>query len=545
MTEAPESLCLQKNLAALSAGGQTVAARWLTEADGWEATCTTAQNGDLVLMVSGQSQASRHDPRKEAFDWLERQRSSYNLSGAEGLCLFGCGNPWIVELLLAERPLLALFEPNPNVLKSVFSRHDFSEALRDRLTILTPWHAADGLPAAWERALLLVHPPAQRREGAQLVGLRKAMRGDRPDLSHLSGPLKIMVLPPLSGGSWPVAVSLARAVTECGHQLRFMDWAPRLKEMEGAAHRAQGAEKNKLVSAIFEAALNEVSGALDFQPDLIISLAQAPLDAGSLARLKEKTQALAAFWLVEDFRNFEYVAKIAASYDAFFHIQEGLVEPALKAWGLARAWYLPMAADTGLFQPLPPGAPNSYRADLSFMGAGYPNRRNLMGMLAERYWPQTGRPASDFRIFGSGWNGVSRAVKRHLYERGRRVTLPECVMIYAGGLVNLNIHSSFRSDPPLSPESRFVNPRTFEIAAAASFQVVDSRPLLAPLFESGRELAVVERAEDLPEIINHYLAHPDEAAEIGLAARARTLREHAYPHRLRRMLNILGYAARA
>ncbi|UQZ89183.1 hypothetical protein C4J81_08220 [Deltaproteobacteria bacterium Smac51] len=549
MAEANE--CLKMNLEALNAGGQALALRWLQEADGYVVEEISAANGDSVLMVSGQSQSSRHDPRREAEQWLERQKGTYNLGGSESRCLFGFGNPWIVELLLKENGSLSVFEPNPNVVKTVLSRHDFREALagRNGLRLLTPWHAADNQLQELEKALLLVHPPAQRREAAQLVNLKKVISGGKRNLSGASGhSLRIMIIPPLSGGSWPVAVSLARAVEETGHKLLFQEWDAALKQQEAAAHQAAPDDKNRLVAKLFEATAPAVAAtAAEFAPDLLISLAQAPLDAAGLAMVREKTEALAAFWLVEDVRSFGYVANIAPSYDALFHIQEGAIEPTLRAWGLQRGWYLPMAADANLFKPLPGGSSasaNSYAAALSFMGAGYPNRRKVMGMLAEKYWPTTGRPIRDFRIFGSGWNGISQAMKSHLFENGRRVSLPECVMIYSGGQVNLNIHSSFESNPGFDPSSAFVNPRTFEIASAGSLQLVDSRPLLPPLFQPGRELVTVENPLQLPELISHYLAKPEEAAEIGQAARARVLKEHTYQHRLERMLNLLGWNRR-
>jgi spore maturation protein CgeB len=162
--------------------------------------------------------------------------------------------------------------------------------------------------------------------------------------------------------------------------------------------------------------------------------------------------------------------------------------------------------------------------------------------LAARYRPPGG-PAG-FKIFGSGWPRTGR-LSGHLFEGGRRVSPGECALIYTGGRVNLNLHSSLRDEAAFDDSGRFLNPRAFEIAAAGGLQITDPRPLLPPLFTPGRELAVAETPDDLPGLIEHYLARPEEAEAMGRAARARVLAEHTYQHRLERLLACSGFQAAA
>ena len=547
--ELNERPLLHRNLAALKAGGQDLTLEWLAGARGSrQVTEVEEEGGPPVLVIGGQSQASRRDPRGEAAKWLERTRAGLDHPG--GLILYGLGSPWPAEVLLeAAGGRLAVFEPDPLTALAVLSRHDFSARLargRAGLTLLTPWHTADGRLGDLTKALLLIHPPAQRRRPAPLAGLRAALsKTAGPPLAGLSGRRRprLMIIPPLSGGSLPVAVSLARAAEAGGFEFRFLDWDQDLTRLEAAAHQSGPADAARLTARLFESAAPTAARAAgEFQPDLMVALAQAPLDAPALSRLREAAAAPLAFWLVEDYRQFDYVAEVAPAYDHLFHIQEGVIEPTLRDWGLTRAHYLPLAADAELFRPLAsPDEAGVYQADLSFMGAGYPNRRRLMSFLAENYWPGTGRPTEGFRIFGSGWQGVSRSVRPHLFEDGRRVSLPECALIFGGGRVNLNIHSSGATNPVFNPDSAFVNPRTFEIAAAGGLQLVDPRPLMDGLFSPGRELAVAETMETLPELIDHYLARPEEGAAIGAAARERVLAEHTYAHRLTRLLGCLGW----
>ncbi|MDR1043614.1 MAG: glycosyltransferase [Candidatus Adiutrix sp.] len=527
------------NLRALEQAGADLFLDWLGLEREYSALAeVTAENGQAVVVVSGQSQASRRDPRQDAERWLARQRESGLLDGGgEDLLLFGLGSPWPAALILAEsRKRLLLYEPDPAVLLAVLSRRDFSRELADgRLKMLSPWHLAKGLKLP---AGILVHPPAQRRQAGSLMLLRRLAGEKIRDLAALKRPPRLMIVPPLSGGSWPVAVSLARAAEGAAYETLFLDWDEDLRRLENEARRNGGAQLNKLFEKTGRLAAGEAAA---FQPDLILALAQAPLDGPALTRLRDQGPAPLVFWLVEDFRYFSYVAELAPAYDLLFHIQEGLIEKSLRDWGLARAHYLPLAADPGLFRP-DLSVPPEFQADLSFMGAGYPNRRRLLSRLAEDYWPRSGRAAEAFKVFGSGWAGADPALKKRLFEGGRRVSLAECALIYAGGRVNLNLHSSFSSRAELNPESRFVNPRTFELAAAGALQLVDERPLLAPLFSEGRELAVFRDYRELPDMIDHYLNNPEAGREMGQAARARVLKEHSYRHRLAAILNCLAYS---
>lgn len=542
-----ERSILIKNLSALETGGQELALAWLKGAPPLKSVTEVAgEGGELIPVVAGQSQASRRDPIREARQWLDKARERSPWPRAVSPLLFGLGSPWAAALLLEEGPgPLLVFEPDPLVALAALSALDFSPALSDPaggLRLLTPWHLSRGLDLS--APPLLVHPPAQRREPARLSRLRRFLAGPGPDLSAYSGrDLKLMIIPPLSGGSWPVAVSLARAVEMSSHQLFFLDWEADLKRLETEVHCAPSLEEgDRLLTRLFErAGLRAAEAAAGFQPDLILALAQAPLDASALVRLRETWPALLAFWLVEDFTFFNYVAEVAPAYDFLFHIQEGLIDDALSDWGLDRSAYLPLAADPNLFQPRSPEEVEVYQADLSFMGAGYPNRRRLLSWLAVDYWPRTGRPTESFRIFGSGWDGIDSRLRPYLFEGGRRVSQPECALIFSGGRVNLNIHSSVMSSPEFFPDRGFVNPRTFEIAAAGSLQIIDPRPLLPPLFEAGRELVVAESPEALPDLISHYLAHPEEATAIGWTARSRVLAEHTYSHRLNQLLAHLGW----
>lgn len=105
--------------------------------------------------------------------------------------------------------------------------------------------------------------------------------------------------------------------------------------------------------------------------------------------------------------------------------------------------------------------------------------------------------------------------------------------MYSGSTLSLNHHH------PMN-DIVGVNTRAFELAASAACQVVDAKDELAHLFTAGEEAVVYHDLVELRQQLDHYLAHPDEARDIGERARKRALAEHTLRHRLETMIAILA-----
>ena len=86
-----------------------------------------------------------------------------------------------------------------------------------------------------------------------------------------------------------------------------------------------------------------------------------------------------------------------------------------------------------------------------------------------------------------------------------------------------------------------VNTRTFELAAAAACQVVDFKDDLATLFKPGQEVVAYRDLAECTRLLDHYLAHPDEARAIGENGRRRALAEHTLHHRIEEMIHAIEH----
>src|SRR6185436_15973001 len=219
-----------------------------------------------------------------------------------------------------------------------------------------------------------------------------------------------------------------------------------------------------------------------------------------------------------DYRVMTYWRELARHYDHVFTIQTDACLEAMGQVTDARLAYLPCGFDPRVHRPLTLDGDEMRElgSDVSFVGAGYRNRRLALRRFLDL----------DFKLWGSDWGGAED-LGRVLQRSGARVDTDDSVRIFNASKVNLNLHSSTYHDG-VDPRGDFVNPRTFELAGTGAFQIVDQRTLLPPLFAADRELAVATSVSEMRALTEHYLAHDEERRATAARARERALAAHTY-----------------
>ena len=339
--------------------------------------------------------------------------------------------------------------------------------------------------------------------------------------------LRVLVVLPLYGGSLPVGRFCATALRRLGHMVEVFE-APdfyasyqALERLRVTSDRLQYLE-NSYLQVVSQAVLAKVE---TFEPDLVLALAQAPLTIQALKRLR-RDKVATAMWFVEDYKLFTYWQAFAPHYDLFAVIQKEPFLDELAAMGQPNALYLPLAADPEFHRPLDltPAQRKEFGATVSFMGAGYPNRRKAFHKLLR----------SGFKIWGTEWEG-DPVLWPHVQRQGARISSEDCVAIFNATDVNLNLHSSIQAERTVTCGD-FINPRTFEVAACGAFQLVDRRTLMAGAFAED-ELATFTSLAELAEKIDYFLEHPEERQAFAQRGRAKVLAEHTYDRRMDALLD--------
>jgi spore maturation protein CgeB len=211
------------------------------------------------------------------------------------------------------------------------------------------------------------------------------------------------------------------------------------------------------------------------------------------------------------------------AYDCFF-TKDHYALRSLERIGLRNVRYLPLYCVPELHHPVELTAEErrEFTAPISLVGSCYPYRERFLKELA-RY---------PVRLWGYGWDRAETPEVKAMHAGGP-VWGRAKLAVYSGSTLSLNQHH---------PMNDIVgtNNRTFELAGAGACQVVDWKEDLANLFTPGEEVVAYRDLGELRHQLDYYLAHPDEARDIGERARKRALAEHTLRHRIEQILDVVG-----
>ena len=479
-----------------------------------------------VVFCNGQCLDHPSKPKAAAETWVKRTLAEERFRSSEHVAIYGIGGGYHVTALLNHTDSkVSVIEPSWKVFRAAMGMFDFTEVF-PRLHSLSA--GDEEIPGIFTEATeMMVRPQTNAVFPEYAARVKASFYGKRGVASLLP---TIGVLGPLQGGTLPMAGYTARALEMLRQRVRRLD----VSGFAVGYHQFDGFVKEKITQAILqsryvEMVSNVILEAVNEKPvDILICMAQAPVTPALLTELR-KRGIITVLWFVEDHLRFTYWQQMSQFYDYVFTIQKGRCLDLIREAGAGEVHYLPCACDPGIHRPMELTEEDRSRwgSPISFVGAGYHNRQQTFASLAEM----------PFRIWGTEWPTCAPFDKM-VQEEGRRLSPEEYVKIFNATDVNVNLHSSDERDG-VDPYGDFVNPRTFELAAAGAFQLCDRRSLLSELFEPEKEIITFDSARHLKDLVGHYLAHPEERRAVVNAARERALREHTYAHRLRDMLSII------
>lgn len=516
----------------LVADTDTALASAVRETNGGCLEITPTRSGHPTARAQGRYLHSTYDPLKEAATWADAHRRSC-LNG-EIVLIFGVGLLYQVEALCRELPKSA------QIVVAVPDLAEFHDACTARAwgswvnRVIWVWGDPQAIArrvVAFEKPIrTLTYTPAAQLHQEAHAAIEHALR--REIGRTTGGQLRIAVIGPIYGGSLPVTRSVVAALESLGHEINWIDHSVHaasyhtMADLKDTRHRQ--VMQSRFADFLSQYTLVRLA---EHPPDLVLALAQAPLTLPVLEHLRKK-HFLTAMWFVENYRHLTYWQQMAAGFDFWFVIQQAACMDAFRLAGAKHVHYLPMAADPSVHRPLTltPTEQAEFGADVSFVGAGYANRREILPGLVRPEWV--------FKLWGNEWEGAN-SLAGVLQRSGARIDTETCIKVFNATQVNLNVHS--HTGKGLDPEADFVNPRTFELAACGAYQVVDQRSLLGELFTQ-EEIATFRHVDDLPNRLRTSLQEPELRTAMAQAARRRVLQEHTYIHRMKDLLAQVGMA---
>jgi spore maturation protein CgeB len=164
---------------------------------------------------------------------------------------------------------------------------------------------------------------------------------------------------------------------------------------------------------------------------------------------------------------------------------------------------LPIATNEEFFQPVPPR--DDFRCDALLIGRAHRDRVEPVRALRERF---------NVHVYGEDWEKFAVPGRGLIYGQdllaalnSARVTLLFSRTPAGHGIIKVGL---------------------FDFIAAGALVAADYIPELAQYFEPGREIFTFRNVEELVAIVDRCRTHPEEAAAIRAAGRARVLRDHTW-----------------
>jgi glycosyltransferase involved in cell wall biosynthesis len=212
-----------------------------------------------------------------------------------------------------------------------------------------------------------------------------------------------------------------------------------------------------------------------------------------------------------------------SEYDLVVSNSEGGAERLLEL-GARRAEAVFWGADPEFFSP----QAVEKEVDVFFYGYGDKFRRDWMEALVGE--PSRIATELDFALGGLDFQGDTGNA-RLLGD------IPFNVFARAISAARVNLNITRRPHAVVRASS---TARPFELAASGAAIVSNPHEGIEEWFEPGRELLVVDTADEAVAAYRELIADPGQAEELGRRARERVLDEHTYAPRARRLLDLIG-----
>ena len=517
------------NLNRLASRHQDLAAA-VKSAAGGVLTIEPARSGVPSARRSGRWIHSAYDPLREAQTWADTHATA--CQSGEMVVVAGVGLLYHVEALrkkLTTDVSLAVIIPSLDEFHDALAARSLDAWSDSILWLLgSPAEITETLTKIGRPIRCLSYTPATLADAEFHRAIEGALR--QGIARQAGGQLTIALVGPIYGGSLPITGYVKRALETLGHKVQWIDHS-----VHAASYEAMGSLKDQRNRQMMQGRMAEVlsqwtlASLAESPPDLVLSMAQAPMTLPVLEHLRKK-KFLTAMWFVENYRHLTYWQQLAPGYEFWFVFQQGACLDAFRQAGARQVSYLPMAADPELHCPMSLSQEERRRfgSDVSFVGAGYANRRRLFPSLLRQPW--------SFKLWGNEWDGADE-LRSVLQLDGARIDTATCMKVFNATTINLNLHST--TGAGLDPQADFVNPRTFELAACGAFQLLDHRSQLRQFFTE-QEMVSFRDFGEVPGLIQQWLNDPAARLAMANAARARVMSEHTYVHRMRDLLGQIG-----
>ena len=263
---------------------------------------------------------------------------------------------------------------------------------------------------------------------------------------------------------------------------------------------------------------------------LVIKGDRIPLDV--IRELKQKFKIPVANYWIDDPHSIAISRKVSPAYDFFFTNDPACVKIHRES-GCPHVRFMSFGCVPQLHRKidLKPEEKKYYGSDICFAGTVSEGRMKVLEALE----------AFDIKIwslrvvqsFGKNYHIDKKELTASslLYARftGQALWNEELVKAYNASKIILNVHS-----PQPVPIMR-----DFEVTGCGGFLLTDRARNMDTLFKPGKEIVLYSSIEELKDLVEFYLSHPEEREKIARKGQKRAYQDHTYARRLEEMISFI------
>ncbi|MBF0483483.1 MAG: glycosyltransferase [Candidatus Omnitrophica bacterium] len=332
--------------------------------------------------------------------------------------------------------------------------------------------------------------------------------------------MKIILVSNLNPNYTNTNVYRVEALRQLGHEVIFFN--DRNFILPGRIHKTF-----PFLYSIDNAYLNYklIKQATVFRPELCLMCGGYRTSIKTLKTLKTLGSKIAL--LTTDVpSDFFHILKSAAFYDHIFYSGTEAIEPLHNA-GIKNPQWIPFACSPEHHKKVELSKTDKalYEADITFVGAYYPNREQIFEELSD----------FNIKIWGPNWNKIPLGSKLRIKINSKPITVDQWRKIYSASKIILVIHYQDGKTP-----SYQASPKLFEALSCGSFVICDEQKDVKTLFTDNIHLKLFSNIADLKNKIKYYLNNDRERNLIAQQGMQFTQSEHTYKIRMQNLINIVN-----
>ena len=313
----------------------------------------------------------------------------------------------------------------------------------------------------------------------------------------------------------------SRSIAKCGYDVKALSFTP--YNWKTALLKKLHINQDKLIRREVDSFNRDILRCYDsYSPEFVIVIRGDFVNRISLEKMNRSKKAI---WLYDSITRYPKSAENWNLYDLHYVFEQSDIAE-LEKQG-KKAVFLPLGYDETLYFPI---EQENREVDISFVGAMYGNRKELLEHIARRfdnlkiefYGPYVFKRDifSYLRFLKSNYAKVFKNI---------RLSHEEANKLYAKSKININI---------LHEQSKAGwNARLNEILGAGGFQLISYNDLVAHKYSGMLDTFTTE--EELFEKIEYYLSHPNVRNEMRLKGYHGVVKNDTYTQRFKQIMSDL------